>query len=149
MSAEIGFAKENKNGVASHVLITQAILVSFICLAFLLIPTVNGSYWLLTDLSTELYVMMYVLIFLSALVIHYKYRHDTKGFSIPGNQLGIWTTCIAGLFGCIVTIIVGFFPPTGINVGGAIHYEILFSGGVIVLLLPTLFFFYYKKNVTN
>ena len=43
------FQKLNTNQVPSHLLITQAVLVSVVCLVFLLVPTVNGSYWLLTD----------------------------------------------------------------------------------------------------
>ena len=67
------FAHENKNGVSTAILITQAIFVTFICLAFLLMPSVNGSYWLLTDLSTELYLVMYVLMFAAAMVIKKKF----------------------------------------------------------------------------
>src|SRR3990167_10982040 len=43
------FKKENKHGVAQNLLLIQAVLVSIVCLAFLFIPSVNGSYWLLTD----------------------------------------------------------------------------------------------------
>ena len=55
----------NQHNVPSRILITQAILVSAVCLAFLLMPSVNGSYWLLTDLSTQLYILMYLLMFIA------------------------------------------------------------------------------------
>ncbi len=139
------FQKENEHGVASRLLITQAVLVSMVCLAFLLMPTVNGSYWLLTDLSTQLYMLMYILVFLAALFIHYKYADHPKAFKIPGAKVGKWITCCLGILGCSVTVIVGFFPPSGINVGGSLHYELLFCSGIIVMLLPILFFYAYKK----
>lgn len=135
--------KENKHGVASNLLILQALLVTVICLAFLLMPSVNGSYWLLTDLSTQLYMLMYCIVFVAALVIKYKFEKKERPFKIPGGKFGMWMVCSLGLIGCLMTLVVGFFPPDGINVGGKGHYEILFSGGMIVMILPVIFFYFY------
>lgn len=146
--------KENKHGVAHNLLIAQAVLVSIICLAFLLMPSVNGSYWLLSDLSTQLYMLMYVIMFFAAVILKYKSAtHSQKlsthfskpAFTIPGGKLGTWITCVLGLIGCIITLIVGFFPPDGVNVGTTLHYEIIFSGGIVTMILPILFFYAYKE----
>lgn len=133
--------KENKHGVESNLLILQAILVSVVCLAFLLMPSVNGSYWLLTDLSTELYMLMYVILFIAAIYLRYKFPEQPRLFKIPGGNFGMWIVGVAGVIGCLITLIVGFFPPDGINVGGTLHYEIVFSLGIIGMMLPVLFFF--------
>ncbi len=138
------FQKENEHGVASHLLIIQAVLVTFICLAFLLMPSVNGSYWLLTDLSTQLYMFMYLLMFVAALCIHYKYADHPKAFKIPGSKVGKWIVCLLGLLGCSITVVVGFFPPGGIDVGTPLHYELMFVGGIVLMLLPILFFYWYR-----
>lgn len=130
------FCKQNQHGVASNLLITQAILVTFICLAFLFMPSVNGSYWLLTDLSTQLYVLMYVVMFLAAISIAYKFAHKTKTFNIPGGKHGTVLVCLIGLVGCMITLAVGFIPPQTINVGSATHYEVVFISSMIVMLIP-------------
>jgi amino acid transporter len=115
-----------------NILILQGILVSIFCLAYLLMPSVNGSYWLLTDLSTELYVLMYVLMFLSAIAIDKK----------------MWPLCFFGIIGCVITLVVGFFPPGDINVGGFWHYELLFSAGLIGMILPVAgFYFSYQAKI--
>jgi len=132
------FAKENKHGVPQRLLITQAILVSLVCMAFLLMPSVNGSYWLLTDLSTQLYMIMYALIFCTALFLRYKFPKQNKSFEVPGGKLGIWFVSLLGLGGCGITLLVGFFPPANINVGGSLHYELFFVGGMLLMLLPAL-----------
>ncbi|MDO8953832.1 MAG: amino acid permease [Gammaproteobacteria bacterium] len=141
--------KENKNGVAANLLIVQAILVSIFCVAFLLMPSVNGSYWLLSDLSTQLYMLMYLMMFVAAITLKYKLKPATTGFTIPGKKIGMWITCLIGLFGCIVTIIVGYIPPTGIDVGSFWHYEIVFSGGMLLMVLPVLGFYYYQYQTKN
>lgn len=140
------FAKSNKHGAAQPVLLAQAILVSLMCLAFLLMPSVNGSYWLLTDLSTELYIMMYMLMFLAAITIKLKMHYQTAVFMIPGGKAGLITACLSGLIGCTLTFVIGFFPPSGINVGSALHYHVVFSVGLITMILPIFLFYLYKKK---
>lgn len=141
------FAKENAQGVASRLLITQAVLVSFVCLAFLLMPSVNGSYWLLTALSTQLYVLMYVLMFLAAICLKYKFAKQPQAFTIPGGKAGMWFTCLLGLTGCGITLLVGFIPPAGVDVGGILHYEIVFSSALIAMIIPVGLFYLYRMKL--
>ena len=124
----------------ANVLILQAILVSLVCLAFTLFKTMNDIYWLLTDLSTELYVLMYVLMFLAAIVLHYKHQTIEKPFKIPGGATSKWILCILGLCSSGITLVVGFIPPGTLDFGGRWHYATVFSIGLIVLCLPGILF---------
>lgn len=148
-AAELGFlpsvfCKKNDRGVPSYLLIAQAVLVSLICLVFLLMPSVNGSYWLLTALSTQLYMLMYVIMFLAAISLKYKFVKQPQAFTIPGGKLGMWITCLLGLVGCVITLIVGFIPPESINVGGLLHYEIVFCSGLFGMIMPIIIFYIYR-----
>ncbi len=134
----------NKNGVASYILVLQAVLVSLVCLAFLFMPSVNGSYWLLTDLSTQLYVLMYIFMFLAAIVIVAKNLKEQCGFQLPGKKIGSFMVSIAGIIGCVIALIVGFIPPSNIAVGGFWHYEITFIIGIVLMLVPAVFLYLYK-----
>ncbi len=127
--------QENRHQVPSRILWVQALLVTLICCAFYLMPSVNGSYWLLTDLSTEVYMLMYVLMFISAIIIK-RATTQEKNRVIPGKYGMIWLISLLGLAGCIGTIIVGFIPPDSINVGGHHHYHVIFTSGLIAMLVP-------------
>jgi amino acid transporter len=145
-AAEDGFlpkalAKENKHGVAGNMLILQGAVVSIIATAFFLMPSINGSYWLLLDLSTELYVLMYILMFIVAIAFVVK---TEKIVLIPGKKIGAHALSIAGLIGCFITFVVGFFPPSGINVGTTLHYVSIFGGGLVLMLLPLIGLYGYK-----
>ena len=128
--------KDNKHGMPANVLVLQAILVSLVCLAFTLFKTMNDIYWLLTDLSTELYVFMYVFMFLAALSLHYKHKDIKKPFTIPGGTPMKWILCLLGLISCLITLIVGFIPPSELDFGSRLHYALVFSGGLFVLCIP-------------
>lgn len=140
------FEKHNKHGVPQNLLLTQAVLVSIVCMAFLFLPSINASYWLLSALSTQLYMFMYVLMFFSALRLRKKMAYSEQSFVIPGKKLGLWAICALGLAGCSITIFVGFIPPSSINFGSSLYYEVLFCSGMIGMIMPVGFFYWYQAN---
>lgn len=149
-AAEFGFlppffTKKNKWGVPARILIAQASLVSLLCFVFLLVPGVNAFYWFLTALSTELYMIMYILIFLSALYLRYKHANRPQAFKIPGGTFGIWTICTLGISGCAATVAVAFLPPTNIDVGSSFRYVMMVVVANILTISPVLFFYRYKR----
>lgn len=139
------FHKSNKNDVPVVLLFVQAAIVSLVCLVFLFMPSVNGAYWLLTDLSTQLYVFMYVIMFFAAIALSLKNKNkNIKNknicFKIPGGNYGTILTCSLGLIGCCVALIVGFIPPGNIDVGTVFHFEMMFGVGILVMCLPVWIF---------
>ena len=140
------FSKKNRHGVASRILITQAVLVSLFCVAFLFLPSINSFYWFLTALSTELYMLMYVLMFLAALSLHHKYINRPKVFKIPGKDIGMWTTCLLGLFGCFATLVIGFFPPDNIRISSIGKYASMIGLGNVLMVSPVFLFYLYKRR---
>ncbi|NDD58085.1 MAG: amino acid permease [Chlamydiae bacterium] len=140
------FSKKNKNGVAVRILISQAIIVSAFCLLLFYIPSINGFFWFLTALSTELYMIMYVLMFLAAVKLHYKYIDRPKVFKIPGNNIGMWTTAIVGLCGCFATIAVSFLPPDNVDIGSSTKYVTMICVGNLITISPIFLFYVYKKR---
>ena len=135
----------NKHGVASRILLLQAVLVTLLCSVFLLFPTVNAIYWLFTALSTELYIMMYVVMFIAAIQLKFRFPHLPRPFSIPGGHFGYYFTCALGLAGCAITLFIGFFPPAeSLSIGNANHFRLIFSSGIVLMLIPA-FFLYLRK----
>lgn len=150
-AAEFGFLppffkRKNRAGVASNILLAQAILVSAICLVFLLEPTVNAFFWFLTALSTELYMIMYVLMFCACIRLRSKLSNRQASFKIPGKQWGLWGTALLGLFGCASTILVSFFPPDNIDIGSTLKYLTLIGIGNIITIGPLFLFYRYQKK---
>ena len=137
----------NKHGVASRILIMQAVIVTILCGGFLLLPSINSIYWLFTALSTELYIMMYVIMLIAAIRLKSKYSNLPRYFSIPGGNCGYYFTCILGLIGCIIALIIGFFPPeSAMDVGGSNHFRIIFSSGILLMLSPA-FLLYLRRRI--
>lgn len=140
----------NKHGVASRILLMQAVLVTALCSVFLLFPTVNAIYWLFTALSTELYIMMYVVMFVAAICLKRKFAHLPRPFAIPGKHLGYYFTCGLGLAGCAITLFIGFFPPAeSLDMGTANHFRLIFSAGIVLMLIPAYLLYLRRKGTLN
>jgi amino acid transporter len=107
-------------------------------------PSINSFYWLLTALSTQVYLLMYVLMFMAVIKLRYKYPDQARPFKIPGGNIGLWLVSLLGLIACTITLIVGFFPPSGIDVGTKSDYFIMFSSGIFLMIAPCLGFYWYK-----
>ena len=135
-------AAENQYGASKNILLLQALIVSIVLLVFFIMPSINGSYWLLLDLSTELYLFMYILLFSVAIKLLWKIP---KIKIIPAAKIGAMTVAILGLIGSIIAIIVGFIPPPNINIGSVMHYEYIFCGGLLLMLSPVGLLYAYKK----
>ncbi len=129
------FCQLNKYGVPHNVLLFQAIIVSLICFSFLMMPSVNGSYWFLLDLSTQLYVLMYLVMFCAA----WKFSKAlAQSKVLPCSNKFIQFITLLGLLGCAITLMVGFFKPDNINVGSTLRYEFMFCGGLMIMIFPAI-----------
>ncbi|GGI82413.1 APC family permease [Legionella impletisoli] len=131
-----GFYKLNEHGIASRILLMQAGIVTLLCFCFLLLPSVNAIYWLFADLSTELYIMMYVLLFIAAIFLKKQKLAPTDAFVIPGGHIAYYVTCVIGLIGCLITLAVGFIPPEQTIGASAIKFQTIFSLGILCMFLP-------------
>ncbi|NDH08938.1 MAG: amino acid permease [Gammaproteobacteria bacterium] len=132
-------AKKTKDDVPKNLLITQACLVTLLCLSFPLLPNINTIYWFFTALSTELYMCMYVLMFIAAILIKRKFAHLPRSFHIPGGNKGYYLSCCLGLIGCALTLIIGFFPPTeALSLPHPELYKLYFGLGLLLMISPAL-----------
>ena len=140
-SLPLQLSKTNKQGVPVLVLLIQGLVFTVLCTVFLFMPSVSSSFWVLTDVTSLLSLLVYMAMFLAALRLRYKYPDVPRAFVVPGGKFGIWLVCLTGLASCIFTFVIGFFPPSQIPVGSLFTYELIIVAGVILgCLVPAIIF---------
>lgn len=130
------FQYRNKKGVPIAVLILQWLIVLVLCSLFVLIKSISTSYWILSDLTAQLALLFYIILFAAAIALRYKTPKNANAFRIPGGNVGIWLVGLVGILSCLTAIILGFIPPSGVNITSVFWYEVMLIGGVIVFALP-------------
>jgi len=127
------FHKLNRHHTPINLLILQALVVSVTTLIFLYMPDVNISYWVLSALSAQMYLMMYILLFISGIVLRYRKPKVHRMYKVPFKNVGMWVISVVGIFACLFALVISLAPPTAVFVIESIpKYEAFLITGLIV-----------------
>ncbi len=129
-------ATSNRFGAPVAILILQAIIVTLLCIVYVLMPTVASAYFILTELTIILALLMYVLMFLSAIVLRHKYPDIVRPYQIPGGNYGICIIASIGGLTSISAILLGFIPPSQIEIDNPYIYPIILITGMFLFCAP-------------
>ncbi len=138
--------KMNQKHMPVPLLLLQGGIVTVLSSLFLFMPTVSSSYWILTALTSQLYLLMYILMFISAIVLRYKKPNVMRLYRIPGGNWGIWLTGSVGILSSLFCIAIGFIPPSSFPKDRTIEYVGFLVFGIMIMCAIPLIFTYYKKN---
>lgn len=138
------FGKTNKHGVPIAILLLQAGIVTVLSLLYTFFTSVEVAYLVLTELTAILALLMYVLMFVAAIVLRYKRKSHIRPYKIPFGNLGMWVIASIGGLTSLFVMILGFIPPSQIKVDNVFVYQMTLIIGVIVFCLPA--FFIHKRN---
>ncbi len=139
------FHRTNAQGMPVNILITQALIVTALSLVFLFMPSVNSSYWVLVALSALLYMLMYILMFITGIVMRYKYPNVERPYKIPYGNIGMWITSICGITGASFGVIISYFPPSQIETGALIILESFLIGATLIFCIAPLLIYAARK----
>lgn len=129
----------NRNQSPVNILLMQGIISTILSLAFLLMPSINSSYWLLTVMAAQLILLMYLMVFMAALWLRYREPDTPRPFRVPGGKVGIWLLAGVGSLACLFSFFIGFVPPEDIDVGTPLWYQMSLAIGIILFSLPPFF----------
>lgn len=133
--------KVNKNDVQTNILWIQAILVSILALALVVLPSVQSAYQLLNQMSTIIYLAMVFIVYFTFIRLRRTEPNAKRGFRVPGGNVGKWLVTIIGSLGALLALGLSFLPPTQINIGSPVVYVvILVICSIIFIGLPFVIF---------
>jgi glutamate:GABA antiporter len=133
------FCATNRYGAPIYILLLQAVIFSVLCSVFVLMPTVNSSYWILSALTAQLALIVYIFMFAALIKLRVSQPTVPRSFKIPGGLPVVFAVAGIGIITCIGAIILGFFPPENIHVGSLVRYESFLILGMLLLSLPPFF----------
>ncbi|MGW2092998.1 APC family permease [Promicromonospora sukumoe] len=128
----------NKNGVQQNILVVQGIVTTAIGLMYALIPNVSSAYWIFSVITTQVYLIMYLLMFVAAIGLRRRYPDHPRGFRSPMLK----SLCGIGFGASLAALLVGFVPPSQFGGGNPFVYVVIVVVGALGLglLVPYLFY---------
>jgi len=134
--------KTNKNGIQSNILIAQGVIVSLIALLFALIPDVSSAFWILSAMTTQVYLIMYVLMFISVIKLRRTQPDVKRGYRCPA----LWFIAGTGLVSSVACFLIGLIPPSQFgNNSPALYAGLMLVGTFVIGLAIPLLFLWRRK----
>ena len=131
------FQKTNSRGVQRNILLVQGVIVTILGMLFVVMPSVQSFYQILSQLTVLLYLIMYMLMFSSAIVLRYKRPQLERPFRLGRGNALMWILGGLGFAGSLLAFVLSFIPPSQIAVGSkSVWFSVLIVGSLIVVVIP-------------
>ena len=118
------FQKTNSIGVQKNILFIQGGIVTLLGLLFVVMPSVQSFYQILSQLTVLLYLIMYLLMFAAAIYLRYNMKEANRPFRIGSKGNGLmWLIAGVGFLGSLLAFVLSFIPPGQIAVGSNAMWE--------------------------
>jgi glutamate:GABA antiporter len=129
------FQKVNSQGIEVRILTAQGTVITLIALLYAFIPSVSHAYWIFAAMATQVYLIMYVLMFIAAVRLRRSRPDHPLGYRAPA--LGL--LCLLGGVSSVVALVIGFIPPSQFGHSDPLAYALLILAGVLAIgILPPL-----------
>ncbi|MBM3202061.1 MAG: amino acid permease [Chlamydiae bacterium] len=139
----------NKNGMPTVMMASQGVVVALLSTAFLFMPDVNSSFWILTALTSQVYLVMYIIMFLTAIMLRIKKPHHPRPYKIPGGIFGMILVAGIGLLASIAALLIGFLPPPQLNTGSILFFESFLIIGITVICAIPFIILRFRSSFTR
>jgi putative glutamate/gamma-aminobutyrate antiporter len=123
------FQKLNKRGMQMNIMIWQGVITSLIACLYAFLPAVSNAYWIFEVMTTQIYLIMYLLMFTTAVKLRRSQPKRPRGYVVPALSL----MCAMGFVSTVGAFIIGFVPPSQFHSGGPLVYILLILGGVGIM----------------
>lgn len=144
------FQKANKSGVQRNILLIQGGLVTLLSLLFVVMPSVQSFYQILSQLTVLLYLIMYMLMFAAVIALRYKMPEAKRPFRLGQHNGMVWIIGGVGFLGSLLAFILSFIPPSQISTGSnTVWYGVLIAGCVVVVAAPFIIYSMRKPSWKN
>ncbi len=135
-------SKKNKQDQPVAILIAQATLGTLLALAFFVMPSVEVAFWLVTAITTQFAMAMYVLVFAAAIKLRITHPDANRPYKIPGGFPSLMLIAGSGIVVCLLSFGLAFIPPDQFKNSLALHHLFIFEGyliaGLVLFSLPPL-----------
>src|SRR6516164_5443923 len=123
------FQKVNGQGIEVRILAAQGTVITLIALLYAFIPSVSHAYWIFAAMATQVYLIMYVLMFIAAMRLRRAQPDHPRGYRAPA--LGL--LCLLGALSSVAALVIGFIPPAQFGQSNPLVYAALIFAGILAI----------------
>jgi amino acid transporter len=123
------FQRVNGKGIEVRILAAQGTVITLIALLYAFIPSVSHAYWIFAAMATQVYLIMYVLMFIAAMRLRRAQPDHPRGYRAPA--LGL--LCVLGVLSSVAALVIGFIPPAQFGHSNPLIYGAVILAGILAI----------------
>ena len=123
------FQSVNRKGIEVRILAGQGTVITLIALLYAFIPSVSHAYWIFAAMATQVYLIMYVLMFIAAVRLRRSQPNHQRGYRAPALAL----LCILGVASSVAALVIGFIAPSQFGHSNPLLYAALILAGILAI----------------
>jgi amino acid transporter len=123
------FQRVNGQGIEVRILAAQGTVITVIALLYAFIPSVSHAYWIFAAMATQVYLIMYVLMFVAAIRLRRGQPEHPRGYRAPALRL----LCLLGALSSVTALVIGFIPPAQFGHANPLSYAGLILAGILAI----------------
>src|SRR3954467_2994858 len=97
------FQQQNENEIPVNILVVQGGVTTVIALLYALVPSVSSAYWILSVMTTQVYLIVYLLMFSAAVRLRRDKPEVERGYRAPMLTF----LCVMGFVASAAAIVIG------------------------------------------
>jgi len=123
------FQKVNRYGIEVRIIATEGVVITLFAVLYAFIPNVSHAFWIFTVLATQVYLIMYVLMFIAAIRLRRSQPERSGGYRAPA--LGL--LCLLGTVSSVAAFVIGFVPPAQFSHLHPLKYTLEILAAILVI----------------
>jgi glutamate:GABA antiporter len=137
--------KHPKNGTPDYAFYLMGVIATVVTIAtYALFGNDQGVFWAIFSLSSVVFLLPYLLMFPSIVVLRRKFPDQPRPYTVPGGNAGPWVWAIMCELGILLTLALFFVaPPEGTPLGA---FYIITVGGTLISIGVGFWLYVHSKN---
>ena len=137
--------KHPKNGTPDYAFYLMGIIATVVTIAtYALFGDNEGIFWAIFSLSSVVFLLPYVLMFPTIVVLRRKFPNQPRPYTVPLGNAGAWIWATLCELGILITLALFFFAPPEDTPLGAFYTITI--GGTIVSIAVGFWLYFHAKN---
>lgn len=134
----------NRHNMPTSILVLQGAVATVLAGLFLLFDP-SDAFFLLNQLAGQLYMTMYIVLFITAVVLYRRGTPADGSFRIPGGRTGTWIVGFVGAIGAVFAVVTGFFPPSRYAGAAELGYYVFLVVTLLVFLVAPFALYHWRR----
>lgn len=136
-------AETTKKGAPKNMMLIQGCIVTILACLYFVMDDVSVAFFLLSALTIAVYIIMYLLMYTSAIILRKTKPEMPRPYKAPA----LYLISTVGILAALFALILSFVPPKQLPIGNPLFYIFIVATGTLGFSIIPILIANHRKNL--